>query len=136
MTALNTAFHSIEAWERFCSVADNPKFPTTADWIARMDEVVRRQASVRDQLPPHYSTTGAEVNLSTIRDAIQSRTVVPRNQARTNRLLGLLRHRLNGYDNVTAYHHILREQAELDAGHGEPQAQNRDPKGAPSLRDS
>jgi hypothetical protein len=75
------------------------------------------------------------VNLvAKVRDMLRSRTFVLRDQARTTRLVGLMRQLLHGCDNPISYHDILSAHAEENAGHGGPQAQNRDPKGAPSLR--
>lgn len=133
MTALNNAFQSVTEWEAFCQVANRPKYEATSAWVARVDAVVRRQAAVRDQLTTHYSTSGAEVNLAKVRDAIRSRIFVLRNQVRTNKLLGLMRLPLNKYDDPVAYHHLMREHAQEHGGRGGPQAMNRDRLGNPSL---
>lgn len=133
MTALNDALHTSEAWAAFKATV-TAKQDAASAWVADVDARVSVQVAVRDQLPQHYTTAGAEAAAARLRTQLELRSFSLRNKARTNRMLDLVRLHLNGLDDVGKYHRILRTAAEHAGGRGGRQGMNRDPRGVASLR--
>jgi hypothetical protein len=82
---------------------------------------VLAQVTARTLLPAHHSTSALDTPLGTVRDYLDSRSFVLRNQRRTTTMLGLIRLHLNGTDSPARYATALR--AWLEAHHGTPAAQ-------------
>ncbi len=133
MEALNNAFRDRAGWDAFVATITD-KQTDTAAWVAGVRARVEIQTSVRHQLPEHYTTAGAEAAAADLRAMLEQRSFSLRNRDRTNRLLALVRLHLTGRDDPSRYHRILRAAAEDAGGRGTPQGQNRDTRGAPSLR--
>lgn len=115
MDALNDAFRSPLGWDRFVRTI-TPKQAATSAWVAINAPAIAVQVGTRHLLPDHHSTAALDTHLGTVRDYLDARSFVLRNQRRTTALLGLVRLHLNGLDNVAQYAALLR--ARLDAGHG------------------
>ena len=133
MEALNGAFRDRAGWDAFTATITPEQAATTA-WVAGVRRHVEVQTSVRNQLPKHYTTAGAEAVASDLKSMLEQRSFSLRNKDRTNRLLGLVRLHLAGRDNPAYYHRVLRAAAEASGGRGQPQGRNRNPRGAPTLR--
>jgi hypothetical protein len=76
---------------------------------------VSLQVAVRHLLPDHHSTAALDQRLGRVRDFLDSRSFVLRNQRRTNLLLGLIRNHLNGVDVERLYLAQLREHLDRNA---------------------
>ena len=87
----------------------------------------------RAALPPHHASGAVDAALPRIREFMEPRAFCYRNAGRTNRMLELVRMRINLADDADAYAAAIR--AYLDAG-GPLTAQGaiRDPVGTQSLR--
>lgn len=120
MTALNEAFHTPHGWATFKSTV-RPKHANTYQWVQDNDAQVLAQVTARPLLPEHHSTAALDAHLGTVRDYLDSRSFVLRNQRRTTTMLGLIRLHLNGTDSPSRYATALR--AWLEANHGTPSAQ-------------
>lgn len=120
MTALNDAFRSPDGWAAFKDTVW-PKHATTYKWVQDNDAQVRAQVAARHQLPEHHSTAALDAHLGTVRDYLDSRSFVLRNQRRTTTMLGLVRLHLNGTDSPARYATALRTW--LDTHHGTPPGQ-------------
>jgi len=115
MTALNHAFHHRDGWEAFKGTV-RPKQANAFAWVADNDQLVTTQVAVRHLLPDHHSTAALDQPLGTVRDLLDSRSFVLRNQRRTTLMLGLIRLHLNGMDHQRRYTTLLRTW--LDEHHG------------------
>ena len=104
---LDTAFRRSEGWDEFRDFT--AALPATTAWVAGIDDTVTTQVDVRRFLPPPRSTAALDTALGRVRDFLDSRSFVLRNQARTNNMLGLVRLHLNSNDSAAIYHRILRE---------------------------
>lgn len=120
MTALNDAFRSPEGWAAFKATV-GPKQAHAHQWVQDNDTQVLTQVRERARLPEHYSTAALDTHLGTVRDYLDSRSFVLRNQRRTTTMLGLVRLHLNGTDSPTRYAIALRTW--LEAHQGTPAAQ-------------
>ncbi len=120
MTALNDAFRSPQGWAAFKETIW-PKHAASFQWVQDNDAQVLAQVAARPLLPAHYSTAALDAHLGTVRDFLDSRSFVLRNQSRTTAMLGLVRLHLNGTDSVVRYATALR--AWLESHHGTPPAQ-------------
>ena len=120
MTALNDAFRSPQGWAAFKAIVW-PKHANTYRWVQDNDAQVLAQVTARALLPAHHSTSALDTPLGTVRDYLDSRSFVLRNQRRTTTMLGLIRLHLNGTDSQARYATALR--AWLEAHHGTPAAQ-------------
>jgi len=67
------------------------------------DAQVSAHFTARAVLPEHHSTAALDAALGTVRDYLDSRSFVLRNQRRTTAMLGLIRLHLNGSDSATPY---------------------------------
>jgi hypothetical protein len=120
MTALNGAFRSPQGWAAFKATVW-PKHANAYQWVQDNDAQVLAQVTARTLLPAHHSTAALDTHLGTVRDYLDSRSFVLRNQRRTTAMLGLVRLHLNGTDIPARYATALR--AWLEAHHGTPAAQ-------------
>lgn len=121
MTALNDAFHSPQGWAAFKETIW-PKHAASFQWVEDNDAQVLAQINARPSLPAHYSTAALDAHLGTVRDYLDSRSFVLRNQRRTTTMLGLVRLHLNGTDNANRYANALRAWLETRQGHRRPSA--------------
>ncbi len=122
MTALNDAFTTRAGWEAFVRTV-TPKQATTTAWLAGNAASVGSQVAVRHLLPDHHSTAALDTHLGVVRDYLDARSFVLRNQRRTTTMLGLVRLHLNGLDNAVRYATLLR--AWLDTNQGSAPTQRR-----------
>lgn len=129
---LDTAFRRSEAWEEFTDATAG--LPATTRWLARFGPEIAQQIAVRHLLPWPHATGALDTPLGRVRDFLDSRSFVLRNQRRLDVTLGLMRLHLNSVDSERDYRKHLRRA--LDQRAGVPPAQRRhyDAKGAPSLR--
>lgn len=79
-----------------------------------MDAQARAQTSWRSRLPAHHSNAAAENLLDDVRSIIEGREFSFRNKVRTNRMLELVRLRLNHRADELVFARTLR--AALEAG--------------------
>lgn len=79
------------------------------------------QVTARTLLPEHHSTAALDTHLGTVRDHLDSRSFVRRNQRRTTTMLGLIRLHLNGTDSPARYATAMRTW--LETHHGTPPPQ-------------
>jgi hypothetical protein len=84
-------------------------------------------------LPDHRSNGSAEAAIREVRDVLERRAFCFRNAERTNRLLELVRLRLNKVDDVCHYAAKIRQNPEA-GGRLTPQLTVKDTWGQPSLR--
>jgi hypothetical protein len=131
MELLNDAFHSPEGWKAFKAGIDGVG---VEEWVESYDEVLTEQVRLRTMLPQHHSTGALDEDLARVRECMEPRAFSYLNAERTNRLLELIRLRLNRCDDPVIYARAIR--AHLDANDGKLSRQGliRDPKGQPSLR--
>jgi len=115
MTALNDAFRSPDGWAAFKDTVW-PKHANTYKWVKNNDAQVRAQVAARHQLPEHHSTAALDAHLGTVRDYLDSRSFVLRNQRRTTTMLGLVRLHLNGTDSPARYATALRTWLDTQGG--------------------
>jgi len=120
MAALNDAFRSPEGWAAFKATVW-PKHATTYQWVQDNDAQVLAQVTARTLLPEHHSTAALDTHLGTVRDHLDSRSFVLRNQRRTTTMLGLIRLHLNGTDSPARYATAMRTW--LETHHGTPPPQ-------------
>lgn len=120
MELLNNAFHGAGDWDRFRRAVKGIEVEA---WIEAHDTQVRQQAKRRRFLPDHHSTGALDEVLAKVREFMAPRAFCYRNAERTNRMLELVRLRLNRADDP-------------DANDGRLQAQGsiRDRRGQYSLR--
>ena len=131
MELLNDAFHSLKGWRAFKKKAEGVM---VEDWIERYDEVVTEQVKKRARLPQHHSTGALDEDLARVREFMEPRAFCYRNAERTNRLLQLVRLRLNRCDDPLVYARAIRENLDANGGKLGKQGTIRDPAGQPSLR--
>jgi hypothetical protein len=131
MTLLNQAFKSQQGWWAFKKMA--AKYTHVDEWVHRHDAQITDQVTQRDKLPPHHASSAVDAALRRTREFMEPRAFCYRNAERTNRMLELVRLRINRADDADAYAATIR--AYLDAG-GRLTAQGtiRDPTGKQSLR--
>ena len=133
MEALDGALRDRAGWDAFTPKITERQTNATA-WLAGVRSRLEVQTVARASLPEHYTTAGAEAAAASLKSTLEQRSFSIRNKDRTNRLLGLMRLHLAGRDDPGSYHRILRAHAEAAGGRGAQQGQNRDRRGAASLR--
>lgn len=133
MELLNEAFHTATAWRRFAAAVKGRGI-VAEQWVEDHDEVVRSQARRRRHLPQHHSTGALDEVLAKVREFMEPRAFCYRNAERTNRMLELVRLRLNRADDPTAYAAAIRAHLDANGGQLLRQGTVRDPKGQHSLR--
>jgi len=131
MGLLNEAFKSPEGWRAFKKMAAH--YTHVDEWVQRLDVQISDQAAHRAALPPHHASGAVDAALRGIREFMEPRAFCYRNAGRTNRMLELVRMRINLADDADAYAAAIR--AYLDAsGPLTAQGAIRDPVGTQSLR--
>ena len=87
---------------------------------------VRVQVVVRHLLPARRSTAALNTALGTVRDFLDSRSFVLRNNRRTDLALGLIRLHLNGADLQSLHHTLLRQHLAATGGVLPPRRDGKD----------
>jgi hypothetical protein len=131
MELLNDALHSLKGWRAFKKGVSGIGVET---WIESYDEVVTEQVKLRAGLPQHHSTGALDEDLAKVREFMEPRAFCYRNAERTNRLLELVRLRLNRCDDPLIYARAIRAHLDTNNGKLGKQGLVRDVKGQPSLR--
>ena len=131
MELLNDAFPSLKGWRAFKKGVSGIG---VEDWTDRYDEVVSEQVRRRARLPQHHSTGALDEHLAKVREFMEPRAFCYRNAERTNRLLELVRLRLNRCDDPLIYARAIREHLDSNGGKLGKQGAIRDKVGQPSLR--
>lgn len=127
MERLNDAFRTLPGWEAFTASLQHPKLTVSRRWAAGNHDLVTAQAGPRHLLPDHHSTAALDAHLGTVRDYLDSRSFVLRNQSRTTLMLGLVRLHLNGTDNPRRYAELLRSWLTDNTGTAPAQRTGYDP---------
>lgn len=131
MELLNDAFRTPEGWEAFKS--DHGGGVRLQAWVEANDAVITKQVTARGGMPQHHSTGALDECLAKVREFVEPRAFCYRNAERTNRMLGLVRLRLNKADDPRRYAAAIRTW--LDANQRLPeQGAIRDTRGNYSLR--
>lgn len=131
MERLNEAFKTPDGWKAFKAVAVGGELP---EWVAANDRKVSDQVSRRATLPAHHSTGALDEVLAKVREFMEPRAFCYRNAERTNRMLNLVRLRLNRADDPVAYASAIRKHLDEHGGQLPAQGAIKDPPGRPSLR--
>jgi hypothetical protein len=124
--------HSPQQWQDFCAAAAG--FRHAEAWVKRNNAVVTRQVATR-HLRGIYGTGAVESALGDLREDLERRAFPFRNRERMNRLLALMRERLNKTANADWYAVAIRN--ELLASDGRAPSRPRsiaDPRGVYSPR--
>jgi hypothetical protein len=85
-------------------------------------------------LPQHHATGAIDEDLARVREFMEPRAFCYRNAERTNRLLELVRLRLNRCDDPLVYARAIREYLDANSGKLSKQGLIRDERDSPSLR--
>lgn len=131
MALLNDAFRSPAGWSAF---KKGVKGIGIDRWIHSYDQAVKDQTKRRAKLPDHHSTGALDEVLAKVREFMEPRAFCYRNAARTNRMLELVRLRLNRADDPLAYAAAIRAHLDANGGRVACQGSIRDPRGQYSLR--
>jgi hypothetical protein len=113
MALLNEAFHTPKDWRAFKKVMSGIGVEA---WVESYDELISEQVRRRAKLPNHHSTDAVDEELARVREFMEPRAFCYRNDEHTNRLLELVRLRLNRFDDPLIYARAIR--AHLDAQGG------------------
>lgn len=103
-------------------------------WIAQYDQAITDQTKRRGALPDHHSTGALDETLAKVREFMEPRAFCYRNAERTNRMLELVRLRLNRVDHTSAYAAAIRAHLDANGGRLGRQGAIRDTRGQYSLR--
>lgn len=103
-------------------------------WVESYDELITEQVRRRAKLPDHHSTGAVDEELARVREFMEPRAFCYRNAERTNRLLELVRLRLNRCDDPLIYARAIRAHLDAHGGWLGCQRAVRDPQGYASLR--
>lgn len=131
MGLLNDAFKSLQGWQAFKNAATGV---TLQQWINDYDGWITEQTRRRATLPQHHSTGAIDEVLSSVRTVMEQRAFCYRNAERTNRMLELVRLRLNRCDDPIRYAAAIRTFLDEHDGQLPRQGLVRDKLGVPSLR--
>lgn len=131
MALLNDAFRSPAGWSAF---KKGVKGIGIDRWIHSYDQAVKDQTKRRAKLPDHHSTGALDEVLAKVREFMEPRAFCYRNAERTNRMLELVRLRLNRADDPLAYAAAIRAHLDANGGRVARQGSIRDPRGQYSLR--
>ncbi len=131
MELLNDAFRTRDGWEAFKS--DHGGGVKLQAWVEANDAVITEQVTSRDGLPQHHSTGALDECLAKVREFVEPRAFCYRNAERTNRMLDLVRLRLNKADDPRHYAAAIRTWLEKNRRLPE-QGTIRDARGNYSLR--
>lgn len=105
--ALGSAFTSPQAWTTFRRQAG--RHTRIRSWALSVDAIVKSQSAQRPLLPYVRSNSAVEDTLRKLRAAIAPRAWSLRNKERTNRMLELMRVRMNNQASEAAFAHTIRE---------------------------
>jgi hypothetical protein len=114
MELLNDAFKSPAQWRQFRSFAKD--YINLDAWAESLDATVLDQSSRRAKLPAHHSTGALDPRLAKVRATMKPRAYCYRNAERTNRMLELMRLRINLEDNADRYATAIREHLDANGG--------------------
>lgn len=131
MELLNEAFHSLKDWRAFKKGVSGVG---VEEWVESYDDVVTEQVRRRAQMPGHHSTGAVDEELARVREFMAPRAFCYRNAERTNRLLELVRLRLNRCDDPLVYARAIRAHLGAHGGRLGRQGVVRDTQGHVSLR--
>jgi hypothetical protein len=131
MELLNDAFHSPKGWRAFKKGVSGAKVEA---WVNEYDKVISEQVRRRAILPQHHATGAIDEDLARVREFMEPRAFCYRNAERTNRLLELVRLRLNRCDDPLVYARAIREYLDANSGKLSKQGLIRDERDSPSLR--
>lgn len=126
------AFKDLSSWRAFKAAAAAHGGSNLVSWIQGAEDDLLGEFSA-EPLPPHFSNGAAEKVLNSIKDVIATRAFCYRNAERTNRMLELVRLRVNRCDHLRTYAEDIRAYLE-NGGALHPQLQIKDRRGIPSLR--
>ena len=130
--AARGAFDDLASWRKLKSAVKRRGGADIKDWVANHDYDLLAEFA-GGPLPTHFSNGSAEMALQQVRRVLERRAFCFRNAERTNRLLELVRLRLNKQDDEGHYAAVIRHH--LEAGHPlTPQLTVTDVRGSPSLR--
>jgi hypothetical protein len=131
LNLLKGAFRTLEGWQAFKDMAT--RHVNLDEWVRRHDAHISNQIVHRATLPQHHGSGAVDAAILEIRQFMEPRSFSYRNADRTNRMLELVRLRINQSDDVDDYAASIRTF--LDSG-GRLTAQGtiRDPAGKHSLR--
>lgn len=96
--------------------------------------MLTEQVRLRAKVPNHHSTGAIDEELARVREFMEPRAFCYRNAERTNRLLELVRLRLNRCDDPLNYAPAIRTHLDAHSGWLGRQGTVRDPRGSTSLR--
>ena len=131
MELLNDAFRDATGWNAFKAAATPVQLNA---WASSVDAQVSAQVALRATLPQHHSTGALDEVLAKVREFMEPRAFCYRNAERTNRMLELVRLRLNRTDDPVTYASAIREHLAANGGRLARQGSIRDPRGHYSLR--
>lgn len=132
MELLNNAFHSLAEWQAFKTGVGGGV--GVQAWVQQYDKAICAQTSRRDRLPDHHSTGALDEALAKVREFAEPRAFCYRNAERTNRMLELVRLRLNKADDPGVYAAAIRAHLASTGSRLPSQGGVRDPLGTYSLR--
>ena len=124
---LNEAFHTPKDWRAF-------KAGVGGGGVENYDDVLTEQVRMRAKMPDHHSTGAIDEELARVREFMEPQAFCYRNAERTNRLLELVRLRLNRCDDPLIYARAIRAHLDAHDGRLGRQGEARDPRGYESLR--
>lgn len=131
MELLNEAFRDPAGWAAFKAAATPVQLNA---WVSSVDADVSAQVALRASLPQHHSTGALDEVLAKVREFMEPRAFCYRNAERTNRMLELVRLRLNRADDPVAYAAAIRAHLDTNGGRLGRQGSIRDRRGQYSLR--
>jgi hypothetical protein len=131
MELLNDAFRGPAGWNAFKAAATPVQLSA---WVNSVDADVSAEVALRASLPQHHSTGAFDEVLAKVREFMEPRAFCYRNAERTNRMLELVRLRLNRADDPVAYAAAIRGYLDTNCGRLVPQGSIRHPRGQYSLR--
>ena len=128
---LNEAFHTPKDWRAFKAGVGGVGVEA---WVENYDDVLTEQVRMRAKMPDHHSTGAIDEELARVREFMEPQAFCYRNAERTNRLLELVRLRLNRCDDPLIYARAIRAHLDAHDGRLGRQGEVRDPRGYESLR--
>jgi len=114
MESLNDAFKSPAQWRQFRRFAKD--YVNLDAWAESLNATVLDQSKRRAKLPAYHSTGALDPRLVKVRATMKPRAYCYRNAERTNRMLELMRLRLNLEDNGDRYATAIREHLDANGG--------------------
>lgn len=133
LALLRSAFRSPIGWRAFKAGVAGAGL-SVEEWVERYDAQMVVQTERRARMPDHHSTGALERSLTEVRRFVGPRAYCYRNAERTNRMLELVRLRLNKVDDPNAYAAAIRAYLDANSGRLPRQGYIRDKRGHYSLR--